>query len=94
VRQNEDIADITAFDAAISRQEESFPLALFDAIDAGRNVILVFREYRHITQQELAKASAISVPYLCQLETGARKGSIKSLKAIAGALGITMDLLA
>ena len=37
-----------------------------------------------------AKAG-ISKAYLCQIETGKRQGAIKTLKALAQALGVTLD---
>ena len=35
-RHNEDIADIVAFDTAMDRGEEAFPITLLDAIEAGQ----------------------------------------------------------
>jgi transcriptional regulator with XRE-family HTH domain len=44
-----------------------------------------------MTQPELAEKAGISVPYLSQLETGKRKGSLGAMNAIAKALGVTLD---
>jgi transcriptional regulator with XRE-family HTH domain len=57
----------------------------------GEHPVKVWREYRHITQEELAKAVGISIPYLSQLETNKRKGSVLVLNALAKALHITPD---
>ncbi len=93
-RNDEDIADIIAFDAAIDRGEEAFPITLLDAIEAGQNPITAFREYRGIKQAQLAKMVNISPAYLSQLESGTREGSMKIMKAIAAALNVPLDLFA
>jgi DNA-binding XRE family transcriptional regulator len=93
-RNSEDVADIAAFDAAIERNEEAFPITLLDAIDAGENPIKAFRNYRGIKQTELANMTGISPAYLSQLENRTREGSVKIVKAIAVALNVPMDLLA
>jgi DNA-binding XRE family transcriptional regulator len=90
----EDMADIMAFDAAMDRGEEAFPMALFDAIDAGQNPITAFRQYRGKSQVQLAHMVDISPAYLSQLESGMREGSVRAIKAVAMALNVPMDLLA
>jgi len=92
-RNGEDIADNVAFDAAVDRGEEAFPIVLLDAIEAGQNPIKAFREYRGIKQAQLANMTNISPAYLSQLESGMREGSVKMMKAIAVALNVSMDLL-
>jgi DNA-binding XRE family transcriptional regulator len=56
--------------------------------------IKIIRKHRGMTQDELASASGISRPYLTELETGRKDGSIKSLKSIAHALGVALEDLA
>lgn len=69
------------------------PDALARRMLAGENTIRVWREYRGLTQQALAKAAGISVPYLSQLEKGLRTGSKQVLLQLAHALAIPLDLL-
>jgi DNA-binding XRE family transcriptional regulator len=57
------------------------------------SAVLAWREYRGFSQTQLAKAASISKAYLSQIETGARHGSVKSLKAIAVALNVPLDAL-
>jgi len=40
---------------------------------------------------ELAKAADIPPPYLSQLESGIRAGSVETLRRIAKALRVTLD---
>lgn len=73
-----------------SGEEEMLPASVVDALLAGANPIKVWREYRGLTQQALAARAGISKAYLCQLETGKREGAIKTLHAIATALGVAV----
>jgi len=74
-----------------SGEEETIPAPVVDALLAGANPIKVWREYRGLTQDALAVQVGISKAYLCQIETGKRSGAIKTLHAIATALGVTVD---
>lgn len=61
---------------------------------AEQSPIKIIRKYRGMTQDDLAVASGLSRPYLTELETGRKDGSIKSLKSIAKALGVPLERLA
>jgi transcriptional regulator with XRE-family HTH domain len=61
------------------------------AILDGENPIRAWRKHRGPTQQQLAEAAGISVPYLPQIELGERKGSTDVLVAIARALDLALD---
>ena len=52
-----------------------------------------FRQMRGLTQEKLAEAAELSVPYVSHIERGARKASISTLIKIAGALDVTVDAL-
>ncbi len=43
----------------------------------------VFRTYRGLTQQTLADAIGVSKTTICELETGRKTGSVKTLARIA-----------
>lgn len=94
VDEAEMLEDIRAYDAAKARKEESFPAAVADRLAGGEHPIRVFREYRGMTQQMLAKKARISRPYLTEMETGRKQGSVTVLKAIARALGLELDDIA
>jgi len=46
-----------------------------------------------MTQQELATRAGISKPYLSQIETGKRQGTVETLSAIARSLDVPLDVL-
>jgi hypothetical protein len=68
------LADIKAYDEAKARierdNEELFPLELTERRLAGENTLKIWREYRGLTQEALAKASKVSRPMIAAIETG------------------------
>src|SRR5690554_1622122 len=80
----EDIRDYDEAKRAIVAGEELVPGDVVFAILDGENPVKVWREYRGMTQQQLAEAAEISPSYLSQIESGKRTGSAEVLKAIAG----------
>jgi len=60
---------------------------------AGESPVKLWREHRRLTQQELATRVGISKPYLSQIETGKRQGTVETLSAIARALDVPLDVL-
>ena len=91
VGDGEEDVDVAAYDAAKARDEESFPEEVAARLIAGENPVKVFREYREWTQQELAENIGTTAPYLSQIETGRRTGSVKLLHRLADALQVEMD---
>jgi len=88
----EDIRDFDTISAAIERgEEELIPAEVVYAILDGKNPIKVWREYRGLTQQQLADKVKISKPYLSQIETGKRTGTTEILSAIAKTLDVSLD---
>ena len=91
----EDIHDFDEMNAAIKRgEEELIPAEVVNAILDGKSPIKVWREYRGLTQQQLADGIGISKPYLSQLETGKRTGTAEVLSAIAEALNVSLEQVA
>jgi DNA-binding XRE family transcriptional regulator len=88
----EDIRDFDEIDAAIKRgEEELIPAEVVNAILDGKSPIKVWREYRGLTQQQLADMVGMSKPYLSQLETGKRTGTTEVLSTIAEALDVSLE---
>ena len=61
---------------------------------AAQSPIKLIRKHRGMTQDDLATAAGLSRPYLTEIETGRKEGSIRSLKAIAKALNVSLERLA
>ncbi len=95
--QPEETEDIRAYDEAkaalAAGTEELVPGEVVFALLDGANPVRVWREYRGLTQQQLADAAGISKPYLSQIESGKRTGSAAVLRALADALAVDVDEL-
>ncbi len=90
----EDIRDIEKNLKAIHENNEiAIPGEITFAILDGMNPIRVWREYKKIKLNELAKKVGISASYLSQIENGKRNPTIDTLKLIATALGVDTNLL-
>ena len=87
-----DAAQLEAFAHQLATgEEETVPAAVAHALLEGANPVKVWREHRALTQDALAAQAGISKAFLCQIETGKRVGAIKTLRALAAALGVTVD---
>ena len=95
LEDSEMLADLKAYDEAKAREEESFPADIVYRITLeGANPLKVWREYRGLTQKQLAEAvGGISRAYLSEIESGKKTGSLKVLNAIATALNIDVDMI-
>ncbi len=88
----QDVQDYDSAKAALERgDEELVPSEVVYAILDGENPIKVWCEYRNMSQQEAAENAGISIPYLSQLETNKRKGSLNVLSAIAKVLKVSLE---
>ena len=72
----------------------NLPNEVMEQITLGQDSpIKIIRKYKNMTQADLAKAAEISRPYLTEIETGRKDGSIRALKSIAGALDVSLELV-
>jgi len=76
-----------------SRGEEKFPARVVNRIIAGENSLKVFREWRGLSQVELATASGVARQYLSQIETGTRKLGAAVAKKLSPPLMISVEAL-
>lgn len=87
-----DTAAIRRFERKLAqREEELVPAAFANRILAGEHPIAVWRDIRGMAARELAEAAGLSQPYLSQIESGKREGSVETLKRIATALAVSLD---
>jgi DNA-binding XRE family transcriptional regulator len=73
--------------------EVMLPKAVVDRLAAHENPIRVLREWRAMTQDELAAAVEITQGYLSDLEAGKRKGPVAVHQKISRELGVPIELL-
>ncbi|HEY4981718.1 MAG TPA: helix-turn-helix transcriptional regulator [Pseudolabrys sp.] len=71
------------------------PKIVVDRVAAGENPVRVLREWRGMTQAELAASESVGITqgYLSDLEAGKRKGPVTLHQKFARALGVPIELL-
>ena len=91
----EDFADISAalaVEARIGRgEEELIPADVVDRLVDGDAPLRVWREFRNLTQAELARASGVNRVQIVEIEAGRSTGSVHTLRKLADALGVAVD---
>ena len=90
----EDLIDGLQADVVLARieaGEETWPMELVEELLSTDSRIRTYRAYRGLTVSELAAAAGISQPYLSEIETGKKTGSVDVLKRIASVLKVDLD---
>lgn len=92
------LADVKAYDAAKLRlargEDEVIPLDITERRLAGESPVKIWRAYRGLTQEGLAKKSKVSRPMIAAIESGHKTGGIATLKKLAAALKVDLENLA
>jgi ribosome-binding protein aMBF1 (putative translation factor) len=70
------------------------PKAVVDRLASGENPVRVLREWRDMTQMHLSFKTNISQGHISDIESGRRTGTPATLRSIATALKVPLDLLA
>ena len=90
----EDKKDIEEyFELLKSGEEPIIPSEVTFAILQGVNPVRAWREYKQIKVKELANRAGITPSYLSQIETGKRNPTIDTLKKLAKALALDVEML-
>ncbi len=93
-----DKADVVAADKVkadiAAGRDELVPSEIVSRLIAGENPIKVWRSHRGMTARDLAAQADLSAPYLSEIESGKKEGSLSAMKRIAEALGLDLDDLA
>ena len=71
--------------------EELVPAAVADRLIDGASPLKVWREHRGLSQSALARASRVNRVQIADIEAGRATGSVRTLRALADALGLTVD---
>lgn len=93
----EELDDIAVFDGAVRElaegRDELIPGEIVDRLLAGENAVRVWRQYRELTQAELAARVGLAQSYVAMVERGERSGSVQALRKMAAAVGVDLDAL-
>jgi DNA-binding XRE family transcriptional regulator len=92
------LADVRAYDAVKARiergEDELIPLEIAERRLGGESTVEIWREYRGLTQEALAKASKVSRAMIAAIEARHKTGGVATLKKLAAALRVDLDQLA
>ena len=94
LEKSEDMDDKKAFEVAKQDDDELIPAEIVNRLLEGENKLKVWREYRQLTQTDLADKCGIAQSTIAQIEGGKRIGKINILKKIADVLWLDLDDLA
>ena len=86
-----DALQANAIMARIAAGEETWPHELVVELMSTTSRVRTYRTYRGMSVSDLAEAAGISQPYLSEIESGKKKGSVGVLKRIAAALRVDLD---
>ena len=82
-------------DMAGGGKNNELPDDILDALTARQeSPVKILRKHHGLTQADLANRAGISRPYLTEIETGKKDGSIRAMKALAEVLGVSVGMLA
>lgn len=70
---------------------EHVPVEIVERLSSGAAPVRVWRKHRGLSLRALAERAAISPALLSEIETGKKDGSLKTLAALARALGVDID---
>jgi DNA-binding XRE family transcriptional regulator len=85
---------IDATNVKIARGEDlALPAVVWDAIESGEHPIRAIRSHRGLSQIDVAEQAGLRPGYIADIEAGKKKGSATSLKAIAAALRVPLNIL-
>ncbi len=90
-----DLADIARAEKVLADvaagRDEFVPAEMVDRILAGENKVKVWRTHRGMSGRDLAAAAGVSAPFISEIETGKKEGSVSVMKKIAEALKVDLD---
>jgi DNA-binding XRE family transcriptional regulator len=92
------LADVKAYDAAKARlddgEDELIPLEITERRLKDESALRIWREYRKLTQERLAKKAKVSRALIAAIETKRKAGSVSTWKKLGAALGVGWEQLA
>jgi DNA-binding XRE family transcriptional regulator len=92
----EEAADIRAFDEAMDEvargEDEVIPDDVARRLLSGEeSPVRIWREYRGLTQVELATLAGVGKSYLSRVERGGKSGSLRLMRRLASILKVDVE---
>ncbi len=93
----DDAADLRAYDQALedleSGREHLIPAAFADRLIDGEAPLRVYRDWRGLTQEQLAEKAGVNRVQIADIEAGRKSGSVATVAKLARALDVSVDAL-
>lgn len=70
---------------------DAWPADLVKRSLRGEHPLRLWREHRGLSTVALGERAKVPQSYISEIETGRKPGSVKSLRALAEALGVSLD---
>jgi mRNA-degrading endonuclease RelE of RelBE toxin-antitoxin system/antitoxin component HigA of HigAB toxin-antitoxin module len=86
-----ELSEARAIKARIDAGEETWPHGVVKALAEGESPVRVFRKHRGLKVADLARQTGLSGPFISEIESGKKQGSVEALKTISNALGVDLD---
>ena len=91
----EDMSDLRSATEILERikagTEELIPSKVVDQLLKGDAPLTIWREYRGLSQSELARQSGVNRIQIIDIENGRKTGSVATLKKLATALRVDIE---
>ncbi len=91
----EELADLQSYDRAKAAlavaEDELIPMEYANRLLNGDSPLRVYRDLRGMTQAALAEKAGVNRVTVAEIETGRKQGSVATLRALAGALSVSLD---
>lgn len=95
LQASEDLDELLAFDNAVREMQAEYsdlvPHEIAKRLVSGERPLKVWREYRGLTQVELAAQANLSQGQIAQMESGKREGKVSVLRKLAQILEVNLD---
>lgn len=74
-----------------SGEEEIIPASIVNRLLDGETPLRVWREFRELTQTDLARLSGVNPIQIVDIEAARKSGSVGTLRKLAAALHVSVD---
>ena len=74
-----------------SGDDEVVPADIVRRLIAGENKVKVWRSHRGLSGRDLAAAAGVSAPFISEIESGKKDGSVSVMKKISDVLKVDLD---
>ncbi len=92
IEDREDVEAVRVFERKLAAgEEELIPAEIVNRLLDGENKVRVWRSHRGLSARQLAERTGLSAPYISEIESGKKEGSLSAMKKVADVLSVDID---